>query len=310
MFEPEIVAIRSHATVVRGQSKLFADRGLVTGAIENLLLDFRSRYRLRAHRFDRQLFPVFRTQMLDRSDENAAPYRNCCSAFSRRARSQAKFGQSDFCQFQVMSYRRPSYRSLLCRIVSCRNVLKHLFELEGIPELRFKGGTSLSKVCGLIDRLSEDIDISVDRAALGFSGEGDLADPDLTVTKRKRLDQELRAAITTEVHSRILPKATRTLAEAAIHWLVRVACTGRLSCRCESMVIALEGLPVGSGPVGHHSCRRTLRSKSRDPRQLRTRTCSLPSPLGHKGEHNPGGAGGFLRSMCRAGSRLPVGLSR
>jgi nucleotidyltransferase AbiEii toxin of type IV toxin-antitoxin system len=84
--------------------------------------------------------------------------------------------------------------------------LKHLFELEGIPELRFKGGTSLSKVFGLIDRLSEDIDISIGRAALGFSGERDLANPDLSVTKRKSLDQELRAAITKEVHSRIFPK--------------------------------------------------------------------------------------------------------
>jgi hypothetical protein len=84
--------------------------------------------------------------------------------------------------------------------------LKHLFELEGIPELRFKGGTSLSKVFRLIDRLSEDIDISIDRAALGFSGERDLANPDLSVTKRKALDRELRAAITKEVQSRILPK--------------------------------------------------------------------------------------------------------
>ena len=46
--------------------------------------------------------------------------------------------------------------------------LKHLFTLKTIPELRFKGGTSLSKVFGLIDRFSEDIDISIDRAALGF----------------------------------------------------------------------------------------------------------------------------------------------
>jgi hypothetical protein len=84
--------------------------------------------------------------------------------------------------------------------------LKHLFELEGIPELRFKGGTSLSKVFGLIDRLSEDIDISMNRNASGFSGERDLANPNLSITKRKALDQELRAAITKEVNSHILPK--------------------------------------------------------------------------------------------------------
>src|ERR1700733_15291842 len=84
--------------------------------------------------------------------------------------------------------------------------LKHLFALEGIPELRFKGGTSLSKVFGLIDRFSEDIDISVDRATLGFSGERDLANPALTGTKRKALGAELTAAIATEATSSILPK--------------------------------------------------------------------------------------------------------
>jgi predicted nucleotidyltransferase component of viral defense system len=36
--------------------------------------------------------------------------------------------------------------------------LNHRFALEAVPELRFKGGTSLSKVFGLIKRFSEDID--------------------------------------------------------------------------------------------------------------------------------------------------------
>jgi hypothetical protein len=84
--------------------------------------------------------------------------------------------------------------------------LKHLFALEAIPELRFKGGTSLSKVFGLIERLSEDIDISIDRAALGFAGERDMANPALTNAKRKALDEQLRTAITAEVNSHILAK--------------------------------------------------------------------------------------------------------
>lgn len=48
-----------------------------------------------------------------------------------------------------------------------------LEKLFGLPELRevltFKGGTSLSKGWKLIERFSEDIDIVIDRAALGFS---------------------------------------------------------------------------------------------------------------------------------------------
>ncbi len=88
--------------------------------------------------------------------------------------------------------------------------LKHLFSLTGIPELRFKGGTSLSKVFNLIERFSEDIDISLDRAALGFTGERDLANPKLSNTKRRELDLELRAAIEKEVKTNILPKLQKT----------------------------------------------------------------------------------------------------
>lgn len=36
--------------------------------------------------------------------------------------------------------------------------------------LIFKGGTSLSKVFKVIERFSEDIDVSIDRAFLGFGG--------------------------------------------------------------------------------------------------------------------------------------------
>jgi hypothetical protein len=39
--------------------------------------------------------------------------------------------------------------------------------------LLFKGGTSLSKVFGAIERFSEDVDLSFDRAGLGFGGDSD-----------------------------------------------------------------------------------------------------------------------------------------
>ena len=41
------------------------------------------------------------------------------------------------------------------------------------PRLIFKGGTSLSKAFGLIQRFSEDIDLVVPRDGLGFDGERD-----------------------------------------------------------------------------------------------------------------------------------------
>lgn len=66
---------------------------------------------------------------------------------------------------------------------------------DGHPGLVFKGGTSLSKVYDLIGRFSEDIDVVIDRAGLGFA-EGD--DPttatDLTNKKRTKLFESLRSA--------------------------------------------------------------------------------------------------------------------
>ncbi len=50
-------------------------------------------------------------------------------------------------------------------------VLKRLFSLSGDrPRLLFKGGTSLSKVYGVIARFSEDVDLSLDRRGLRFEG--------------------------------------------------------------------------------------------------------------------------------------------
>lgn len=50
-------------------------------------------------------------------------------------------------------------------------VLRAIFMLPYSNHLSFKGGTSLSKCWGLIERMSEDIDIAIDREYLGFSGE-------------------------------------------------------------------------------------------------------------------------------------------
>lgn len=51
------------------------------------------------------------------------------------------------------------------------SVLRALFNLPYANDLSFKGGTSLSKCWRLIHRMSEDIDIAVNREFLGFAGE-------------------------------------------------------------------------------------------------------------------------------------------
>ena len=82
--------------------------------------------------------------------------------------------------------------------------LAQLFALPEFGEhLLFKGGTSLSKVYGVIQRFSEDIDLSLSRAALG---EG-LADPEEATsnTQRKQRTEALVAAFRTAVTDRLLP---------------------------------------------------------------------------------------------------------
>ena len=50
-------------------------------------------------------------------------------------------------------------------------VLSAIFDMEIGKHLIFKGGTSLSKAWGLIDRFSEDIDLAFDRTFLGYQGD-------------------------------------------------------------------------------------------------------------------------------------------
>ena len=58
-------------------------------------------------------------------------------------------------------------------------ILKALFQSSCADSLVFKGGTSLSKGWGLINRFSEDIDLAIDRSFFGFAGE---------LTRKKRTE--------------------------------------------------------------------------------------------------------------------------
>lgn len=68
-------------------------------------------------------------------------------------------------------------------------ILEKLFGLPAWGKtLTFKGGTSLSKAWKLIERFSEDIDIVIDRTALGFTGEYAPERAPSNKQTRKRLD--------------------------------------------------------------------------------------------------------------------------
>jgi hypothetical protein len=75
-------------------------------------------------------------------------------------------------------------------------ILRELFALpDWGPQFTFKGGTSLSKCWKLIDRFSEDIDLVIDRAFLGFGGD--------TLTGKEH--KKLRKACSSQVHHSLAP---------------------------------------------------------------------------------------------------------
>ncbi len=92
--------------------------------------------------------------------------------------------------------------------------LRELFSLPGIGEhLTFKGGTSLSKAWKLIRRFSEDIDLIVDKEALGFGGD---AAPDKAASNKQRKArlEALMAASRQWVQGMLQPALTIRIAAA------------------------------------------------------------------------------------------------
>jgi hypothetical protein len=89
--------------------------------------------------------------------------------------------------------------------------LKHLFSLAGLENhLIFKGGTSLSKVYRVIERFSEDIDVSVSKSLLGFV---DDSDPEKAASskRRQKLIEELARACRDFVQTKLLAQLTASM---------------------------------------------------------------------------------------------------
>ncbi|MCP3387694.1 nucleotidyl transferase AbiEii/AbiGii toxin family protein [Bradyrhizobium sp. CCGB12] len=91
--------------------------------------------------------------------------------------------------------------------------LKRLFGIqsEDSPDLVFKGGTSLSKAYGAIRRFSEDIDLSFDRADLGYEG---ARNPEEAPSRKKadRLIEDLVADVEKHIADVVLPTLTAAIA--------------------------------------------------------------------------------------------------
>lgn len=83
--------------------------------------------------------------------------------------------------------------------------LARLHEIPGMPRITFKGGTSLSKVHRLIDRLSEDIDLTFSRDGWGFVGDRDPLGEGLSGKQREKLKDEVSLRAASIVRGVVLP---------------------------------------------------------------------------------------------------------
>ena len=93
-------------------------------------------------------------------------------------------------------------------------ILKRLFNLECVENhLLFKGGTSLSKAYKLIRRFSEDIDLSIHRASLGFEGKKDPATPGLSNKLRNRMIEALGMEARAKIQNEIQPELKELIRE-------------------------------------------------------------------------------------------------
>ncbi len=102
--------------------------------------------------------------------------------------------------------------------------LKELFGLSAIGEhLIFKGGTSLSKVFKVIERFSEDIDVSIERGFLGFGGANEPEAGGSNKEKQRRIEA-LKAACQEKIAGELLPALNAAIQEKvgrAEQWTLR-----------------------------------------------------------------------------------------
>ncbi|EMP54248.1 hypothetical protein MSNKSG1_16756 [Marinobacter santoriniensis NKSG1] len=89
--------------------------------------------------------------------------------------------------------------------------LQAMFSMSGAHPMAFKGGTSLSKVYGVIDRFSEDVDITLDYRA--FEEDFDPFAEGVSRTKTKRFSDRLKSYVYDYANEVVVPYLKDELAK-------------------------------------------------------------------------------------------------
>jgi len=91
--------------------------------------------------------------------------------------------------------------------------LRRIFDIMRFrPQLIFKGGTSLSKAYQLIERFSEDVDLSLSRRDLGFADDRDPEEPGISKKESARRLDALVSACQNTIRDKLLPELQRDFA--------------------------------------------------------------------------------------------------
>lgn len=80
--------------------------------------------------------------------------------------------------------------------------LEKLFSMPNAHPMAFKGGTSLSKIFNIIERFSEDVDITIDYKSFNTD---DPFEPNTSNTKRKKISDQLKLFLKEYVTNEIAP---------------------------------------------------------------------------------------------------------
>ena len=100
--------------------------------------------------------------------------------------------------------------------------LRHLFAAAYAPHLVFKGGTSLSKAYGVIQRFSEDVDLTYDIRAIAGDLIGESGTPlPASKSQEKKWSKEIRARLVDWVATDVVPLLRQDLGQHGLPATVR-----------------------------------------------------------------------------------------
>ncbi|MEO5736992.1 MAG: nucleotidyl transferase AbiEii/AbiGii toxin family protein, partial [Variovorax sp.] len=116
--------------------------------------------------------------------------------------------------------------------------LRHLFTAPYAPHLVFKGGTSLSKAYGVIQRFSEDVDLTYDIRAIAGDLIGESGTPlPASKSQEKKWSKEIRARLADWVATEVVQRLQHDLERQGLP----------ATTRAEGDKVFVEYTPLASG---------------------------------------------------------------